>query len=142
MYGKKSEESNRLTFFLVRLLQNPTRAALRAHVAQALLRGCQRIPAAVCASHREAESARHPPQPFGRPAFLAPACSGEVREDRCGYALSSPEQASIQDCRLRGHVGFCKSLSSFRDRSTAALTRVVAVANSARRLSMCTGIPG
>ena len=51
-----------------------------------------------------------PPQPFGRPAFLAPARSGDVREDRCGYALSSPEQASIQNCRLRGHVGFCKSL--------------------------------
>ena len=67
-----------------RLLQNPTRAALRA---------------------------RHPPQPFGRQAFLAPARSGDVREDRYGYALSSPEQASIQDCRLRGHVEFCKGLS-------------------------------
>ena len=44
-----------------------------------------RIPAAVCAGHHEAKGARNPPQPFGR-------------------------QASIQDCRLRGHVGFCKSL--------------------------------
>ena len=101
---------SKLDFYQWRLLQNPTRAALRAHVAQALLRGDQRIPAAVCAGHREAESARHPPQPFGRQAFLAPARSGDLREDRCGYALSSPEQASIQDCRLRGRVGFCKSL--------------------------------
>ena len=99
--------------FLRRLLQNPTRPALRAHVGWALARGDRGVPAAVRTGRPETENALHPPQPFGRQAFSAPDRSGEAGTYRCGYAPAPPEHPGIQDCRARSHVGFCKSLLCF-----------------------------